>query len=65
MIFFMISLQVEWEVTELQQRCHALERRCAHAQAAASRCIVACITRCSVPSQSMARVVFSSLQDAI
>lgn len=29
--------EVEWEVTELQQRCHALERRCAHAQAAASR----------------------------
>jgi len=29
--------EVEWELNELQQRCHALERQCAHAQAAASR----------------------------
>eukprot|EP00435_Cladocopium_sp_Y103_P060097 s1825_g21.t2 len=38
--------EVEWEVTELQQRCHALERRCAHAQAAASSWLV----RLSAPS---------------
>ena len=30
-------LQVEWQLNELQQRCHTLERQCAHAQAAASR----------------------------
>eukprot|EP00434_Breviolum_minutum_P035645 symbB.v1.2.031556.t1/scaffold3676.1/size52183/2 len=29
--------EVEWQLNELQQRCHTLERQCAHAQAAASR----------------------------
>eukprot|EP00438_Fugacium_kawagutii_P011342 Skav220222 [mRNA] locus=scaffold749:79973:84207:- [translate_table: standard] len=43
--------EVELEVQELQQRCHALERQCAHAQAAASRMPFAKLStseRCSV-----------------